>query len=279
MSWLWGRIWQRVESQRHDDAERLGYFSDGFQMVVKALHRGAAEAGAEFMLDTPVERLSHDGSTGEVLVDVDGSTARYDQVLVTVSSSVFARLAANYETADPAYFKQLWSISYLDAVVQVFCTEQPITPYYWHNINTPNSPFVVFLNLTALIGTERFGGKHVYYIGDYVPREHWTVTADEDEIHDAWYGELARMFPDFDRAQVLEDAVFRFRDAQHVVDVDFESKLPAHETPVPGVWLANFSQIYPMDRGTNYAVRDGLRMADGILSKLNGTPQPQPREE
>ena len=45
MSWLWGRIWQRVESQRHDDAERLGYFSDGFQMVVKALHRGAAEAG------------------------------------------------------------------------------------------------------------------------------------------------------------------------------------------------------------------------------------------
>jgi hypothetical protein len=32
--------------------------------------------------------------------------------------------------------------------------------------------------------------------------------------------------------------------------------------------MCNFSQIYPMDRGTNYAVRDGLRMAKLISESL-----------
>jgi hypothetical protein len=29
--------------------------------------------------------------------------------------------------------------------------------------------------------------------------------------------------------------------------------------------MCNFSQIYPMDRGTNYAVRDGNHMAEKLL--------------
>ena len=59
----------------------------------------------------------------------------------------------------------------------------------------------------------------------------------------------------------------RLRNAQHIVDVGFEeNKLPAYQTPCPGVLMCNFSQIYPMDRGTNYCVRDGNRMAERLLA-------------
>jgi len=58
-----------------------------------------------------------------------------------------------------------------------------------------------------------------------------------------------------------------------------ELELPSYETPVPGVWQTNFLQFFSMDRGTYYAVCDGPRMADRILSKLNGTPRPRPSEE
>jgi hypothetical protein len=34
--------------------------------------------------------------------------------------------------------------------------------------------------------------------------------------------------------------------------------------------MCNFSQIYPMDRGTNYAVRDGNAMAKQLLASLAG---------
>jgi protoporphyrinogen oxidase len=278
MSWLWGRVKQRVETRERGEAgERLGYFDGGFASLVDTLVSRCAANGVEFRMSQPVDAITHDEGTGENVVRVGGAEERFDRVLATVPSSVLARLIAADEDRDPAYFEQLRSIDYLDAAVHVFATDQEITPYYWHNINTPNSPFVVFLSLTALIGTERFGGKHVYYIGDYVPREHWYMSADEGELREHWYAQLQRIFPDFDRSRVVEDRLFRFRDAQHIVDIGYERKLPDHQTPCPGVLLCNFSQIYPMDRGTNYAVHDGNRMAARILEDLGRTaPAPTP---
>ena len=118
-------------------------------------------------------------------------------------------------------------------------------------------------------GTEDYGGKHVYYIGDYIPRDHWYMSAAEDDLKGHWYGELEKMFPHFDRSSVVDDSLFRFGDAQHIVDVGFERKIPDHRTPVPGVYLSNFSQIYPMDRGTNLAVEEGAKMAELILDDLH----------
>ena len=88
------------------------------------------------------------------------------------------------------------------------------------------------------------------------------MTCTEEELENQWFNSLQEMFPNFERDSVVEKKVYRFMDAQHIVDVGFEDKIVDHKTPCPGVFLCNFSQIYPMDRGTNYAVRDGFRMAE-----------------
>ncbi len=273
MGWLWGRVKQRVETrEKGESGERLGYFEGGFQLVVNALAESIAQNGGEIHLNTPVAAVSgHDGErrSAEVVLG-SGERRSYDRVLITTSSRAAVRLLDDYRSDNPAYFEQLESIDYLAAALLVFTSEKEISPYYWHNINTPDAPFVVFLSLTALVGTERFGGRHVYYVGDYVPDDHPYMTGTEDELRQRWYGELEKIFPEFDRSSVIDDAVFRFRDAQHIVDVGFEAKIPDHQTPAEGVLLANFSQIYPMDRGTNYAVRDGNRMGERILADLDG---------
>lgn len=270
MSWLWGRVLQRVDSRDAKlGGEALGYFKGGFRTIIDALVNPIRAAGADIRLNTPVSRLHHDPATHTVTVTTAGGEETFDQVLATVPSHVLAKLIPDYESRDPEYFRKLRSIDYLDAVVQVFATKQKFTKYYWHNINTPNSPFVVFLSLTNLVGSERFDGLNVYYIGDYVPPEHPYMSADKDELKKRWYAELKKMFPDFDDSQVVDDALFKMRNAQHIVDIGFEqNKLVPHETPCPGVLMCNFSQIYPMDRGTNYAVRDGNAMAKKIIDKL-----------
>ncbi len=268
MGWLWGRVKQRVETRERGEAgERLGYFEGGFAAVIDRLVDGIEGAGGRILLERPIAKISNDGAD-VVIDDSSGSSDRFDRALVTTSSSVLARLIADERGNAPDYFRQIESIDYLDAAVQVFVSDQEITDYYWHNINTPNAPFVVFLSLTALVGAERFGGKHVYYIGDYIPSDHEYMTMPPDELQKRWFDELGTIFPDFDQEAVLESHLFRFRDAQHIVDVGFEAKIPDHQTPVDGVLLANFSQIYPMDRGTNLAVRDGNAMAERLLSDL-----------
>ena len=262
MCWLWGRIKQRVESR--DDklgGEALGYIDGGFATIVERLISELKDSGGELLLNSPVRSLEKK-SDGSICIESNQSSATYDKVLLTTPCKIADSLLEAYKESDPGYFQRLNSIDYLDAAVMLFATEKPISNYYWHNINTPNSPFVVFLSLTSLIGTNRFSGKHVYYIGDYIPREHQYMKMSESELRDHWLNALQTMFDAFDSKDVLESKVFRFRDAQHIVDTDFENRIPPYQTPCDGVYLCNFSQIFPMDRGTNYAVRDGVRMAD-----------------
>ena len=147
----------------------------------------------------------------------------------------------------------------------VFATEQKISKYYWHNINSKNSPFVVFIGLTNLIGNKNFNGKNVYYIGDYVPRDHQYIGLSENDLKEHWFNQLKLIFPKFDKKYITDSRLFKFKDAQHIVDVGFEEKIPDTKTPFKNIYLSNFSHIFPMDRGTNYAVRDGLKAAKIML--------------
>lgn len=268
MSWLWGRVLQRVDSRDKElGGEALGYFEGGFRVVIDSLVEPVRAAGTDIRLNARVTKLHHDGA--RVVVTTDAGEERFDRVLATVPSHVLARMIPDYRATAPEYFRKIESIDYLDAAVLAFATSQKFTPYYWHNVNTPNAPFVVFLSLTNLVGADRFGGKNIYYIGDYIPAEHEYMHMPEADLKARWYAELKKMFPDFDPSLVMDDELTRMKNAQHIVDIGFEEeKLVPHHTPCPGVMMCNFSQIYPMDRGTNYAIRDGNRMAEMLLKDL-----------
>ena len=53
--------------------------------------------------------------------------------------------------------------------------------------------------------------------------------------------------------------------AQPVVTVGYRARIAPLRTPVPGLVLANTTQVYPEDRGTNYAVRLGEEAAAAVL--------------
>lgn len=268
MSWLWGRVKQRVDSRDAKvGGEALGYFEGGFKILVDELLKRLG-GNVEIKVGVRVNEMRHEG--GKVVVTTSAGLETFDRVLATVPSNILASIISKYESIQPDYFAKLRSIDYLDACVQVFATPQKFTPYYWHNINSPNAPFVVFLSLTNLVGSERYGDLNIYYIGAYVPTEHAYMAMDPAALKTQWYGELKKIFPQFDPTRVVDDALFRLKNAQHIVDIGFEdNKLVPYETPCPGVFMCNFSQIYPMDRGTNYAVRDGNVLAKKLLSSLN----------
>ena len=79
---------------------------------------------------------------------------------------------------------------------------------------------------------------------------------------------LRRMFPAFDESWIQESHVWRARYAQPVVERGYSRLIPPVETPVRGAFLATMAQIYPEDRGTNYAIGEGRKIArvvDGFL--------------
>ena len=78
------------------------------------------------------------------------------------------------------------------------------------------------------------------------------------------------MFPDFDYSWIESADVWRADYAQPIMEPMYSSLIPEKKSPEAGVFLSNMSHIYPEDRGTNYAVRDGFDIADTINAYLEG---------
>jgi len=77
---------------------------------------------------------------------------------------------------------------------------------------------------------------------------------------------LARMNPNFTTDWIRETWLFRSRYAQPVPPLNHSGAIPDIRTPLPGLWFASMSQVYPWDRGTNFAVEIARRAVRGMLS-------------
>lgn len=259
MAWLWARIHIRANSRKSGEKEQLGYFKGGFATVIDRLIEECNQLGVQFLPSTRLEAIDPVGKRACLNKD----WVRYDHCVFTGPSQTFARLLPADVELD-AYRKQLESIDYLCAICLVFASDQSIGDQYWLNINEDSAPFLVFIHHTRLLDPSHYQGKHLYYIGAYLPEDHPQYGLDDETLASRWYQYLRGIYPEFDPSRVQERHIFRFRHAQHIVDPTYADKIPSYKTPLPDVWLANFSQIFPEDRGTNYAVREANKLADLI---------------
>jgi hypothetical protein len=72
---------------------------------------------------------------------------------------------------------------------------------------------------------------------------------------------LIRINPDFQPDWVQQCWSFSAHYAQPIVRIGYPSTLAPHKTPMAGVYLANMGHVYPQDRGQNYSVRLGEKIA------------------
>lgn len=269
MCWLWGRVKQRMDSQKAGAfGEELGYLSGGFNALVEKLKDSIISHDGKIFTSQPISSVHYSESKHSVVLEKNGKDEFFDAALLTVPSNVASSILKDSISQDSKYLNTLMGTKYLDAAVIVFISDQKISNYYWHNIND-DSEFVVFLSLTNLIGTDSFKGKHVYYIGDYMTSHSENMHIDKEVLMKKWFNQLKLFFPHFDESLVLEKHLFRFKNAQHIVDIGYEEKIPSMITPCKNVFLSNFSQIFPMDRGTNYAIGEGIKASELIASKLS----------
>jgi protoporphyrinogen oxidase len=88
----------------------------------------------------------------------------------------------------------------------------------------------------------------------------------DDEVLADFTAALRRVNPAFDPSWIVESHVFKAPFAQPIVTVDYHTHIPPHQTPLPGVFLANMFQVYPEDRGQNYSVKMANRVAKQVLN-------------
>lgn len=254
MVWFWNKIFLRTQSRKSLLAkEELGYIRGSFNVLIDRLAEAIVEWGGTLHVGAGVRSLKQLDSGWRVEA-ANGDSVDVDLVVATVPSPVLAKLVP--ELPD-GYRSKLSGAIYQAAVTMLLQTSHSLTGTYWLNISDPEVPLTAIIEHTNFIGPEHYQGKHFIYLSKYVDQAHPFLQLGDDELFEEYLPTLQRLNPNFRPDWVERRWVFRERAAQPIITLNYSERIPEHRTPLAGLYLANTSQIYPEDRGTNYSVRLG----------------------
>jgi len=249
MAWMWARLKARTT--------RLGTFEGGFQRFANLFAEKLRTQGVVIRLGVSIKSIKRDASsTG---LSVDGES--FDRVLVTTSPQLMAKLCPDLPEN---YLNGLLELKSMGAVVMVLALHQQLSQqgYYWFNLpKEAGYPFLALVEHTNFIPKENFGGENIVYAGDYLEPGHEYFSMTDEQLLERFIPSFKKFNPGFTREWVKKVWVHRTNYAQPVPLVDHSKNIPAIQTPIEGLYFASMSQVYPWDRGTNFAVEIGRKAA------------------
>ncbi len=263
LAWFWARIYKRTP--------KLAYYRGGFQSFVEGLAQKVRALGGRIVLGAQVESIRPaSGSTrGGLLVEAAGAApVIYDTVIATTSPSLLQRIAPDLP-AD--YLGRLEGLTSIGAVVLTVALDRQLLTdgAYWVNLpKREGFPFLALVEHTNMIDPSHYGGDRLLYLGDYLPADHPYFAMDTQALLEEFAPALKRMNPAFERSWITGAWKHSARYAQPVPPVGYAAQIPDVRTPLPGLYFASMSQVYPWDRGTNYAVEMGRTVAAMVVEDV-----------
>ncbi len=251
MAWLWARM--------HARTTRLGTFEGGFQKFADVFAEKLREMGVGIRLGAKVESIKQEQAG--LSIRSDGKSHSFDKALVTTSPNLMAKLCPELPEN---YLKGLLELKSMGAVVMTLSLKHRLSKekYYWFNVPKEEGyPFLALVEHTNFVSSEHFGGDHIVYAGDYLEVGHEYFSLTDEQLLERFIPAFQKFNPEFSREWIKKIWVHKTNYAQPVPLVGHSKNIPAIQTPIEGLYFASMSQVYPWDRGTNFAVEIGRRAA------------------
>lgn len=256
-AWIWTRIRRIGRSRRSLMKEELGYIEGGSQTLVDALCAAIVGRGGRIRTRCAAQKvLVEDGQVTGVVTSE--GVVRADAVISTVPTPLISAMVPDL----PADWKARYeSIANMGVCCIVFKLRRSISPHFWVNVSEPDIAIpgiIEFSNLRPV------GGETVVYVPYYMPNDHAKFKWTDKELLDEAFGYLQRLNPELTCCDVIASHVARLRYAQPVCEPGFAAKIPAVQTPIRGLQIADTCFYYPEDRGISESVRFGREMAERV---------------
>lgn len=262
--WFWNKMKLRGGSRGKGSKETLYYLKGGFRAALERIKGALNEHGVVIKCSHPVGKIER-SADGALYLDTPAGTERFDAVLVTTPLPLFLSMVPQLPED---YRKNCASIPFLGNVCLVLRLRRSLSSTYWLNVADPEFPFVGIIEHTNFDDPAHYGGEHIAYLSKYLPTTDPLFTMDDDELVRFTIPHVQRIFPAFSADWIVGSSVWRAAYSQPVVVKQYSSLIPPFRTPVEGVWVSTMAQIYPEDRGTNYAVQYGRAVAREMLKEI-----------
>ena len=255
-SWFWARIKKRSAS--------LGYPEGGFLNFAVSLNDAVKKNGGKIFYKTKIEKIFKKG--GKIIVKTSKFESDFDKVICTLPTFPFVKIT---EGLPQSYIDDLLDLKSVGAVNLVLSLSKQFLEdgTYWLNVNAKHFPFLAVVEHTNFMDKKYYNNEHLLYVGNYLPHDHTFYKKEAIDLYREFYPFLKTINPKFDKSWVNNINLFKAPFAQPIIPLNYSERIPPFETPIKGLYLCNIQQVYPWDRGTNYAVENGEAVARLVLGE------------
>ena len=262
LAWFWARVYKRTPS--------LAYPEGGFLEFAEHIQKEIEKNGGKFHYNTEVLKIKIQNSKVKIAIQKSllsnerskKEDHEFDNVIVTLPSPLFIKIAPELPKD---YIDKLSKLKMIGAVNIVLRLKNPFfnDGTYWLSMSDLNSPILAIVEHTNFMDKKNYNNEHLVYIGNYMETSDPRFSMTKEELlklYDPW---LKKINPNY-QLSAISSQLFRAPFAQPIIPINYSRNIPPVTTPITNVYLANMQQVYPWDRGTNYAVELGKNIAKKI---------------
>jgi protoporphyrinogen oxidase len=265
--WLWNKFKLRGSTRGKDiSKELLGYMDGSFSRLYEALRGYITARGGKVLLGAKARKLSKTPGGWEIACAGSNHAATaggvFDAALFTAAPALLNETCPGL---NEDYRGKISQIKYKANLCAVLYLKKPLSRFYWTTVADREIPFVAVIEHTHIVPPAAYG-SHVAYLTRYLDAADPLYGASDGEIRELFTRGLIKIYPELNLSDITGFRLFRSRYAQPVIVKGYHKTLPDTRTPDKGLYLASMAQIYPEDRGQNYAIREGINAAKLILA-------------
>lgn len=256
LAWFWARIKKRTQS--------LGYPDGGFLAFANHLINVIEKKGGKVLFNNELLKLTDNGKILMHIKNADGKITNYtfDKVIMTLPSFLFLKIAPQLPND---YKNTLGKLKGLGATNIILRLKQPFfnDNTYWLSIADTTSPIMAIVEHTNFMDKKHYNNEHLIYLGNYLSTSDPNFSRTKEELLNEYDPLLKKINPNY-KKYLIGYELFKSPFAQPIIPINYSKLIPSFTTPLQNVFLANIQQVYPWDRGTNYAVEIGNKVANLI---------------
>ena len=262
-AFIWATIARMYAARRSGlKKEMFGYVPGGYARIIKRFGEALAEDGVAIRLRQAIKRITFSGDKPIVELE-DGARETFDRIVLTVPAPVAARLCPELSAEEKS---RLEGVQYQGIICASLLLRKPLANFYVTNITETWVPFTAVIEMSALVDRAQFGGNSLVYLPKYLPPDDPAFSRSDEEIEEEFLGALERMYPEFERRDLLCFRLSRVRHVFPIPTLNYSERLPPMVSSMPGVYLVNSSHILNGTLNVNETVQLAERTAGTLMA-------------
>lgn len=266
MAWLWGKIKLRSTSST-PEGEQLGYIKGSYQKLTDKLYKYLIDKNVDIKLETSVKEIIKENDKYIVKYNTNAKEENdeFDVMVSTIDYKGFEKLFNKYMEAEEK--QKIQKVNYTSARTMMIIANKSFSPFYWLNIGDNDIPFGGIIEHTNFIDKSNYDNNHIIYISNYMTEDNKLYNSSKEELLEEYMKHLTKINKEFKMENIKDYYVFDEKYAQPIIECNYSNYIMDDKLKDEKIYLCTMPQIYPEDRGMNYAIRSGMNLANKILEE------------